>query len=376
MVALVTMPWGRRLGGAEEMMWTLLRKVDPGTLELRLVFLEPGPFEREVSAFGLETTVIEAGRLRQPAAVAQTVRALSSLVRRQRPDVVLNWSPKAHLYGGPAAGRATRRTPVVWWQHGLPARNWLDRLATALPADAVGCSSQVCAAAQQRMRPQRATFVVHPGITVVDLPSEPEREALRAELRIPSDRFVVGIVGRLQPWKGQHRLIQAVAQLRSSGVPAHGLIVGGDAYELSPDYAKSLQALVADLGLGRHVTTTGQVADGARLISAMDMLVSASDSEPFGIVLLESMARGVPVVAVASGGPTEIIEDGSSGMLVPSSDPDLIAAAIRRASEDPGLRLRLARAGRERVEDLFTAERMAERFRICLEAVVARGGRA
>ena len=94
------------------MMWTLLRHVDRSRLEPRIVFLESGPFEREVAALGLATHVIEAGRLRQPAKLARAVRALSGLVRRERPGVVLNWSPKTQLYGG-LAGLAGS-TPVLW----------------------------------------------------------------------------------------------------------------------------------------------------------------------------------------------------------------------------------------------------------------------
>ena len=89
----------------------------------------------------------------------------------------------------------------------------------------------------------------------------------------------------------------------------HTVIVGGDAYGLSPEYARSLPGVVATRASSDAVTMTGQVPDAGPYIEQMDILVNASDPEPFGIVLLEAMARGVPVVAVDSGGPPEIIED-------------------------------------------------------------------
>ena len=126
---------------------------------------------------------------------------------------------------------------------------------------------------------------------------------------------VVGLVGRLQPWKGQDRLLRAQAILRDRGQPMHTVIVGGDSYELSPEYAASLEPLARDLGLSDAVTMTGEVPDAGPYIQRLDILINASDPEPFGIVILEGMARGVAVVAVNSGGPAEFVEDRRTGML-------------------------------------------------------------
>ena len=123
------------------------------------------------------------------------------------------------------------------------------------------------------------------------------------------------IVGRMEPWKGQDRLLRAHSLLRERGLRLRTVIVGGDAYGLSPQYAASLPALIERLGLGDRVTMTGQVADAGPYVERMDVLVNASNPEPFGIVLLEAMARGIAVVAVDSGGPSEFIEHGETGML-------------------------------------------------------------
>jgi glycosyltransferase involved in cell wall biosynthesis len=101
----------------------------------------------------------------------------------------------------------------------------------------------------------------------------------------------------------------------------------------------------------------------------MDLLVNASDHEPFGIVLLEAMAQGVPVLAVADAGPREIVVPGESGLLVPSSRPEALAEALRPLLTDPELRLRLGRGGRDRVRERFTAEQMADRLQSKLEGL-------
>jgi len=347
-----------------------LRHLDPAQVEPHVVALEPGPFEREIAALGIRTTVVAAGRLREPRSGAAAVRTVSRLLERERPDLIVNWIAKAQLYGGSAARLAGLSDRVVWWQHNISDGHWLDRLATALPARAVGCSSKASAIAQQQLWPHRPTFVVHPGIDPPRAASVPELDQLRVRLAIPRDRVVVGIVGRLQPWKGQDRLLRALALLRGRGFDVHGLIVGGDAHGLSPEYARGLDHLVGDLRLSEAVTMTGHVDHVAPYVQLMDVLVNASDREPFGIALLEAMALEVPVMAVASGGPLEIIEADHSGALADTPDPEAIAQVLARLVGDPDLRRRLAKQGRNAAAR-FSAARMAEEMQVRLEAFVA-----
>jgi glycosyltransferase involved in cell wall biosynthesis len=355
---LITVPWGERAGGAEHLLWTFLRNVDRSRVEPTVVFFQYGSFEREVDALGIRTVVIPSGRLRQLRHAAYAVQSLRAVLRRVEPDLVLNWSAKTHLYGATAAAAAGVASRVVWWQHGIPNGHWLDRLATALPTRAIGCSSNDASEAQRRLRPVRPTFVVHPGIEAPFSPST-DRTELRNKLGLPLDRPIVGIVGRLQPWKGQHRVLHALARVREARESVHGLIVGGDAFGLSPKYERHLHCLAANLGLQEHVTFTGQVRNVASYFCAMDIFVNASLREPFGIVLLEAMAAGLPVVAFDSGGPREIVEHGRSGMLVHEGTDEALASAIETLIVDPQLAVRLGEAGRERFRRHFTAERMA-----------------
>jgi glycosyltransferase involved in cell wall biosynthesis len=355
--ALIVSPLAERLGGSEEMLWLWLAHREAGALEPSVVFLEDGSFVREVAELGVATRVLSAGRLREPGPALRTVWALAGQLRRLRPDVVVNWSAKAQLYGAPAAAVAGCGDRVVWWQHQIPARHWLDRAATRLATAAVGCSSAATQRAQAELRPRRRSFVVNPGIEIGPPPGG--AAGLRAELGIPPERTVVGIVGRLQPWKGQDRFLRALAELRRRGRDVHGLLVGGDAHGLSPEYAASLERLVGELGLGERVTMTGQVDNPRPYLGLMDVAVNASEGEPFGIVLIEAMAAGVPVVAVASGGPLEIVEPGVTGLLAPSGEPGDLAAAIEELLADPARRATLAAAAAERCRERFTAARMS-----------------
>lgn len=363
---LITVPWGERLGGAEAMLQAVLDGAGTSAHELELVFFKPGPWPEELRQGGLRVEVIEAGRLRELHRWLATVIRLAALLRSRQPDLLLNWSAKTQLYGAPAAMLARMSDRVVWWQQAIPARSWVDVLATLLPARAIGCYSRASARAQARLRPARRTFVVGAGTPV------PDASSARIAVALPAGVPVVGLVGRLQPWKGQDRLLRAQALLHERGHRLHMLIVGGDSYGLSPQYAATLREEVSRLGLEDSVTFAGEVPDAGPYIEKMDVLVNASDPEPFGIVLLEGMARGVAVLAVNSGGPSEFIQDGATGVLARSGEPLALAEALEPLLASPELRAKLAQAGRARYTQEFTDAAMRERFFDALEAV--RGG--
>jgi glycosyltransferase involved in cell wall biosynthesis len=368
---VITVALGERLGGSENMLWTFLRHVDKRRIEPLVIFLQHGPFAREVAALGIRTIVLPAGRLRQGRTTIRTVTSLARLFRRERPDLILNWMGKSQLYAAPAAMLAAMSDRLVWWQHGVPTGHWLDRLATLLPTKAVGCSSHAAAQAQEQLRPRRTTYVVHPGIDPPSVSAD-ERLTLRSSLAISDGTAVLGIVGRLQPWKGQDRFVKALAELIRLGHDVHGLIVGGNAYDLSPEYEQDVQRLARELKVASHLSFTGQVDEALPYISLMDVLVNASAPEPFGLVLIEAMGLGIPVVAVNTGGPAEIVDSGRSGLLVARSTPELIAQALERLIRDAELREQMGQGARERFLSCFTAARMVDSLEHMLEELASR----
>jgi glycosyltransferase involved in cell wall biosynthesis len=342
------------------MLRAFLYRLERSRFDPDVVFLKPGAFEREIAALGLRTHVIESARLRNLRHTVRTIRQLAMLLRELRPDVVVSWAAKPHLYTAPAALLAHRRARLVWWQHGIPDGHWVDRLATCLPATAIGCSSQAAAAAQTRLRPRRRLFVVHPGIE--GLAEEPRpRAVVRRALGLPEHAFLAGVVGRLQPDKGQDVFLHALARVRSRGHQIHGVIVGGTAFGLSAPYAVALERLVTELGLESSVTLTGHVSNVETYLRAVDVFVNPSTSESFGVAIIEAMSAGLAVVNAARGGPEEIIEPGVTGITLPSREPAAIADAIETLIVDDGLRRRLARMGQAQAAN-FTADAMSQRL--------------
>jgi glycosyltransferase involved in cell wall biosynthesis len=367
MRVVITVPWGLRAGGAETMLWTFLQHLDRDRVTPVVVFLAGGPFVSEVSGLGFETIVIPAGRLRHAPRAAKTVQRLRRVAARGC-DAVLNWTAKSHVYGGTAAAAAGMSRHTIWWQHGVPSGHWLDRIATTIPARAIGCSSHSSARAQARLRPRRPTFVIHPGIDGRRLATDNARASKGPD---PRER-VIGIVGRLQPGKGQDRFITAVAELRRRGHPVRGLVVGGNSHNLSPGYDSTLRDLAAESGAAPFITFTGHLDNPADQIQMMDVLVNASSAESFGIVLLEAMALGVPVIASAEGGPLEIIEPDYSGVLIESPSAASLVEGLERVFADPEFQRQLGEHGRDRVRARFSADKMSRRLEAALQEVAAR----
>jgi glycosyltransferase involved in cell wall biosynthesis len=328
-------------------------------VEVHALLLGSGSFGAELADAGAQTSAIAAGRLRHPGSAGRAVSWLARRIGSASPDAVVAWSAKAQLYAAAARPFARARTRWVWWQHMIPPDRWLDRVATRLPADAIGCSSEAGRLAQERLSPHRPSFVAHPGIGTDDLPAV-SREERRRALGIGDGEIAIGIVGRLQPWKGQDRVLDAVDRLAASGLQVRCLVIGGDAYGLDPAYADRIRGQAA--ASHARVDLLGHLDDPLPAVAALDVLVNASDPEPFGLVILEAMQLGVPVVAVASGGPLEILRHGESGWLIPDNSPAAIEAGLRELAGDEELRLRIGRAGRSRFETAFTRAHMTDAF--------------
>jgi glycosyltransferase involved in cell wall biosynthesis len=182
------------------------------------------------------------------------------------------------------------------------------------------------------------------------------------------DGPLIGIVGRLQRWKGMHTLVEAMPKILDHDPDAHALIVGGQD-DAEPEYTPFLDQLIRDHGLREKVLRVGFQSNVPLWMQAMDVVVHASDHEPFGIVIIEAMALAKPVVAGDEGGPREIITENENGLLAQYEDDDQLARQILRYLQDPALAQRLGQNARARALD-FTPEKYAHRFIDVVEEIV------
>lgn len=174
---------------------------------------------------------------------------------------------------------------------------------------------------------------------------------------------VIAMVGRIVSWKGQRYFIRAIAEARKSDASIHGLIVGDD-FETGErdDYIFNLKSLIEELDLGDAIRFAGHRSDIPNVMKAADVVVCASSKpEPFGRVIIESMAVGKPVIATDAGGATDIIDNGVNGLLVPIRNSDAMAEAMVRLIRDNDFSNTIRSAGLQSVADRYTVAKHAER---------------
>lgn len=355
------MPLAEQRGGAGQLLRMFLGEAGGTELNVSVVFLEEGPLHAECRDMEIPSRIVPAGRLRNLSRFLPTVRRIMEATEQTQADLIFSWMAKAHLYGIVASGLTG--VPSAWYQHGLPRNTtWLNRLVSLLPAAGIVACSRTVAEVQRGQWPSHPTTVARPCVDLdrFDPTTLPAPAEARRELGLPHDGPLIGMVGRLQRWKGMHTLVDAMPQVLAHHPDAHAVIVGGT-HPGEPGYATDLDRQIVERGLEDRVLRVGFQSDVPRWMTAMDVFVHASDREPFGIVILEAMALGTPVVAGARGGPTEIITEGENGLLAPYNDAEALGRQVRRYLDDPAFARNVGHNARQRALH-FGPEAYAERF--------------
>jgi glycosyltransferase involved in cell wall biosynthesis len=354
----IVMPLADMRGGAEAMLLYLLRaNKQTVDMDYTVVFLENGPLANEIEALGYPVRVLEAGKLRQAGRYLSTVMALYAWLKQEKVNTVMSWMTKAHLYAGPAAFLA--RVDTVWYQHGISnSKSLMEKCSTYIPARAVICNSKVTKEHQRKMTPKLPAVIIAPAVDLeVYKPVAASLQEIRKKLGLPENSRIVGIVARLQRWKGVHIFLEAASFIAKEHPDVHFVIVGGSHFS-ETDYQDELEKQAAKAGITHQVHFAGYQANTASWMQAFDILVHASYGEPFGMVIIEGMASGKPVIATKKDGPLEIITDGENGLLIPPGDAISLALTIQRLIRDTDYCNKLSRAAMERAK-MFSTKRMA-----------------
>ena len=181
----------------------------------------------------------------------------------------------------------------------------------------------------------------------------------RRRWKIPEDCLLVGAVGEIKSLKGHEDFVRAAAIVARRFPNVHFLIAGKDSSRTG-EHRAALEDVIAKLDLGGHVHLVGWLADVAQFYCALDVLVSASHTESFGLAIVEAMACGTAVVATETEGAREIIQNGESGLLAPIGGIEALARAVMSLLEDETMRRQLRVCARQAAQKRFSLERMVD----------------
>lgn len=301
--------------------------------------------------------------------------ALRSVVKRQRPDLVVTHSVKSHFLVW--RSHLWRDCPWVAFHHGYTTTDRKMRLYNRLDRWSLPVADRlvtVCHAFARELAsntgvPIANISVQHNSIRPQPPTSQADAESLRAKLGIETGDSVLLAVGRLSKEKGHLDLLTAFACLRETHPELKcKLVIVGDGPERG-----TLEAAAQSKAIDVDVIFTGQISDVLPFYAAADVFVLPSHSEGSPNVLLEAMAANLPIVATAVGGVPEVVENNESALLVPANDPQAVAAAIARVLIDPDFARRLTTNSAALVASRYAPEQYVRSLvEIFQEAIKAR----
>jgi glycosyltransferase involved in cell wall biosynthesis len=350
------------VSGAERVLLSLLpRLVNQG---FESILLSPaGQLQEEAQGLGIKVASCHSLQARftsNPWKLAQYLRSFVLSIRNIRrklndlgPDVVHANSVRAGLVVSVAT--IGLDTPIIWHVHdALPSHPFspVIRMVAALSRRT---SSVVVSRSTARIFSRglfhriisRKTEVLHNAVELKpNLSAAQERTQLRDTLAV-GDRFLIGCVGQVCQRKGQIALVEIFAEALKSNPEMALIIVGSALFAADKPYEERLHQRIDELGIGESVRMLGRRNDVPLLLQTMDVLVLPSVHDPFPMVLLESMAAALPIVAYSVDGVPELIDDGKTGWLVPPGDRSQMVRTILAAERNPDQRHRFAEAARQ-----------------------------
>jgi glycosyltransferase involved in cell wall biosynthesis len=260
---------------------------------------------------------------------------------------------EAQTWTAPTQGTLEWGKVLGWW---VGARRVLDDAAAIL------CVGQKEQEEAQRHYPRKRVVHLPNGVDACRFATG-DRAGFRAHHGIAADAFVVLTVGRIDPQKNQLLAARLLAQLLRERVNAHLVLVG---HVTNAVYDKQLEREIGVLGLSQRVTLIrGLDTHDPALVNAYhaaDLFVLPSVHEPFGIVILEAWAAGLPVVASRVGGVPSFVADGEDGCLFPPGDLDALARVVRGLNANPDTLRKLGDSGKRKARDEFSWDRVTQRL--------------
>jgi glycosyltransferase involved in cell wall biosynthesis len=346
-------------GGAETVVLDLASRLDSSRFRSIVLLPREDWLSRNLTERGVPTFFVDSKAWYD----FQLPRGMARLIRKEKVDLIHSHLPGQNFYSC-AVGMFTGPKTVATYHgalelarsQGLRGTIQLGTVRRTADAVVVVCDFMGNMLQEVKFPAQKITRIYN-GIPIehYEVPSDGR---LRRELGLSKETKIVGTVANLRQTKGYEFLVQAAGKVLSTSPDTQFVAVG----DINQEIAKPLFEAVRQLGIQGRFHFLGFRKDIPELLNELDIFVLASVSEGFPLVALEAMAASRPMIVTRSGGPQEIIDDGSNGLLVPPGDATALADKICELLRDPGRAAELACAARAKVGSAFSIEKMISSY--------------
>jgi glycosyltransferase involved in cell wall biosynthesis len=361
---------GNMYGGVEVLLQTLARQqAKCPDMEPHFALCFEGRLSEELRASGAVVHVLGPARISRPWTIWRARRTLRPIMSSGHYDIAVTHGPWIHALL--AAEVRSYGLPLAFWAHDIHQRGqFLGWLAGRVKPAVLICNSDVTSRSVGITFGGTNPIVVNYPVALNGIDKGKTRREIRSELGIAENALVIVQACRLERWKGHELLLDALAQLKD--LPDWVCwIAGGAQRPQEVVYLADLHRRCDQLGLTTRVHWLGQRHDVPALLAAADIHCQPnSGPEPFGLVFVEALHAGLPVVTTAHGGPCEILTP-ECGRLVPPHSPAHLAAALRDFLLSPALRTQAAEAGPRRAAALCDPARQMSRIAAELRRAVS-----
>lgn len=377
------------MGGTEKHVRDLVRSLDRGRFRpIVIATAEGGILEADFARMEVPVHILGyRGFTRRPGKIVGTargsvaaIRDLARILRREKVSILHAYLPAANVLGA-IAGLLARTPRIIVSKRGLchykksrPILAFFEDLAN-LASDAVLVNSDAVGAAVRAAerfcgrKIRRIYNGIDPASAGAPCVATSPGDSPAPDPPLPPDTAVILYVANLFRYKGHLDLVEAAAAVAARFPKARFLLAGRE-----EGAGAQVRNRIEGIGLGEQVCLLGPRDDIPALMASADLVVHPSHEEGFSNTILEAMAAGKAVVATAVGGIPEAVEDGVTGILVPTNSPDLLAAALLSLLENRALAREMGEAGRRRVLERFPVEKMVQEVETMYEGLL-RGGR-
>lgn len=355
MIRILNIISDTNIGGAGRVILNYLRYADRNKFET-LVAIPRGSLLKPLLEEA-EVTVYEVDGMADCSYASQDVKALQTLIRRVKPDLV-------HTHGALSGRIAAKRchVPVVYSRHSafpVPAKlkyppgRWVNKLLNEHYADHIIAVSPATRdnLTEGGISPKKITVVMN-GVAPVSPISDGEKAALRRSLGLEPDVFTFGILARIEDYKGHLYLVYAAKLLKDRGYSNFRILVAG-----TGAFEEEVTRAVTEMGVEDVVQMLGFRSDAAALLNILDVQLNASyGTEATSMALLEGMSLGLPTIASDYGGNPFVITSGQNGLLFPSKDSAALADAMAELMDHPEEVAIMREKALETYQSRFTGE--------------------